>query len=146
MAMKQITISHHIKAPLEKVFDVIAHIDNYQNAVAHIKKVEFLSETKRGVGAKFRETRDMKGREVSSTIEVTEYNPNESVRFVSDEGGTVWDTLFTTAASDNETTMTMNMQALPYKLFAKLLTPFIMGMISKAIEQDMLALKEFCER
>ena len=143
--MKQITISHHINAPVEKVFDVIAHIDNYQNAVPHIKKVEFLSDTKRGVGAKFRETRDMKGREVSSTIEVTEYNPNESVRFVSDEGGTVWDTLFTTTTSDNGTTMIMHMEARPYKLFAKLLTPLIIGMISKAVEQDMLALKEYCE-
>ena len=144
--MKQITISHHINAPIEKVFDVIAHIDNYQNAVAHIKKVEFLSDTKRGVGAKFRETRNMKGREVSSTIEVTEYNPNESVRFVSDEGGTIWGTLFTLTASENGTAMTMQMQARPYKLSAKLLTPFIMGMISKAVEQDMLALKEFCEK
>lgn len=143
--MKQITITHHIKAPLEKVFDVIAHIDNYQNAVPHITKVEFLSETKRGVGAKFRETRNMKGREVSSTIEVTEYNPNELVRFVSDEGGTIWDTLFTTTASDNGTAMTMQMEARPYKLFAKLITPLIMGMIGKAVEKDMLALKEYCE-
>ena len=144
--MSRTTVSRTIRAPIERVFDTIAHIENFSKAVPHITKVEFLSETRRGVGTKFKETRLMGKREASSVLEVTEYVENERVRMVSDQGGTIWDTVFTVAPSDDGIDLTMVMDAKAYKLMAKYFNPLLKGMIQRHIESDMDAVKAFCEQ
>ena len=134
-----------IAAPVEMVFDAIAHVGKFKEVAPHIVKVEILSDIEKGVGSKFRETRVMKGRESSTVLECTEYEENKRVRFVSDEGGTIWDTVFTTEPRDNGTYMTMQMDARPHKFMARRVTPMIMGMVGKAIEGDMDAVKDYCE-
>lgn len=159
-----------IHAPKAEVFELVARIENYSKAIATITNVEFLSDRRFGVGTKFIETRSMNGREASVTLEVTEFDEPHKVRLVSDEGGTVWDTVFRFSedetdsrdglverndearlvASRNEvggraTKLTMRMDVRPYKLLANLMTPLLMGMIGKAIEMDMDAVKHHCE-
>lgn len=144
---KSVQTDVQIHAPVEKVFDVVAHIENYQEAIPHLIEIEFLSEIKRGVGAKFRETRLMGKRKASSVLEVTEYIDSQKVRFVSDAGGTIWDSVFTfSALAVDETQLSLNMEARPYKWMAKLMTPMIMGIIDKAVTKDMEAIKDFCEK
>lgn len=145
--MVAITTSHTIKidAPVSAVFDVVAHIQRFSEAVSAIESFEFLSETERGVGARFRETRVVRGREASTVLEVTEYVENERMRIVSDAGGTIWDTLFTTSAVDDGTRLDMVMEARPHTLLARVSTPLIKGMVAKAIAADLAAVKEFCE-
>jgi hypothetical protein len=67
------------------------------------------------------------------------------VRIVSDTNGTIWDSLFTVRSDGNNTALTMSMEARPYKLLPKLMTPLIMGMLQKAVESDMDAVKSYCE-
>ncbi|MEL7488134.1 MAG: SRPBCC family protein [Pseudomonadota bacterium] len=143
--MATVRASRLIKAPVEKVFRTIAHIEEFEKASPSIEKVEFLSDNKSGLGARFRETRAMNGRQASSVLEVTEYEENRRVRFLSDEGGVIWDTMFTTAEEVAGSALLMEMEARPHKLFARLMTPIIMGMVRKAIEGDMDAVKEYCE-
>ena len=143
--MSRTTVSRTIHAPIAKVFDTIAHIENYSQAVPHITKVEFLSETRRGVGTKFKETRLMGKREASSVLEVTEYVENERVRMVSDQGGTIWDTVFTVQQSGDAVDLIMVMDARAYKLLAKFFNPLLKGMIRKFIERDMDGVKALCE-
>jgi carbon monoxide dehydrogenase subunit G len=59
----KISLQRHVNAPMEVVFDAIAHIENFSQAAPHIVGVEYLSEQKRGVGTRFRETRRMGKRE-----------------------------------------------------------------------------------
>ena len=143
--MRTITLSRDIDAPVDKVFETIAEIENYSTAVPHIKKVEFLSDRKSGVGTRFRETREIKGREALNVLEVTEYEPNDRVRIVSDSHGTVWDTLFTTSSSGDGTRLDMVMEARPHGLFARLTTPLMKGMIKKEIAKDLDLVKAYCE-
>ncbi|MEM9092591.1 MAG: SRPBCC family protein [Cyanobacteria bacterium P01_F01_bin.53] len=144
--MKPITITRSIAAPINVVFLTISDIRNFATAVPHIKAVEFLSEQQMGVGTRFRETRVMKGREQTTDLEVAEYVENERVRIVSDSGGTVWDTLFTVAdGADGCVEMTMVMEAKPHTLLARLVNPLIRGMVVDAVEDDMDAVKVFCE-
>ena len=93
--MGRTTVSRTIKAPSAAVFETVAQVDNYTKAVPDIVEVEYLSEQHMGVGTRFRETRLMGKRKASTELEVTEYVPNERVRLVSDQGGTIWDTVFT---------------------------------------------------
>ena len=143
--MTTITLTRDIDAPVDKVFETIAEIENYSTAVPHIKKVEFLSDRQSGVGTRFRETREIKGREASNVLEVTEYEPNDRVRIVSDSHGTVWDTLFTTSSSGDGTRLDMVMEARPHGLFARLTTPLMKGMIKKEIAKDLDLVKAYCE-
>ncbi|MEM8770880.1 MAG: SRPBCC family protein [Pseudomonadota bacterium] len=139
------TASRSIDATVDRVFDVVAHIENFSKAIPHIKKIEFLTDQKRGVGARFRETREMKGREVSSVLEVTEYVENDRIRYVSDEGGMIWDSIFQVKPEGDGTSLLLEMDARPHKLLSKLITPMMMGMVGKAVESDMDSVKEYCE-
>ena len=107
-----------------------------------IIRVEFLSEQKTGVGTRFRETRRMGKRESSTDLEVTEYVPKERVRIVADQGGTIWDTVFTVQGMPGGgVELAVVMEARAYRLLAKLFNPLIKGMVRKAIEKDLNAVK-----
>ncbi len=144
--MSNITVSLRIEAPVEAVFRTVAHVEEFSRAVPHILRVEFLSEAKEGVGARFRETRRIMGSEASTELEVTEYVENERVRIVSEAGGALWDTVFTVAADGRGTALRMTMDAEPRTTSAEMMLPFIIGTVRKAVEQDMEAVKAFCER
>jgi len=134
-----------IKAPVEKVFDAVAHIGKFKEIAPHITKVEILSAVQKGVGLKFRETRIMNGREASTDLECTEYVENERVRMVADQGGTIWDTLMTTTSLGDGTELFMEMEARPHQFMARIITPLIMGMVSKAVESDIDTIASYCE-
>lgn len=147
--MKSISASRTINAPIDKVFNAIADARQFVEAVPDIVNVEFLSEQQFGVGTRFNETREMKGKAQTVTLEVTEQVENEHIRIVSDEGGTVWDTVFSVHrnSEDSENVeLKLVMEARPYKLIARIVTPLIFGMVSKAVEGDMDSIKAFCEK
>jgi len=137
--------SRHIDAPLERVFSAIADVRNFSEAVPHVTNIEFLTESRTGTGTRFRETRENNGRIHTVELEVAEYVSNERVRMVSDAGGTIWDTVFTVNQTDDGVEMAMEMDARPYRLLARLMTVAIRGMVAKAVEADMDAVKVWCE-
>ena len=143
--MSTITVTRFIEAPKEKVFQTIADIRNFSKTVPDIVNVEFLTDQQYGVGTKFRETRDMNGREVSTELEVTELVENAHIRLVSDTMGTVWDSVFTVERREKGTELTLIMDAKAYKLLPKIINPFMKGFMKKALEKDMDAVKTDCE-
>ena len=135
-----------IHAPIETVFHTVADIEGFSEAVPHITNIEFLTEQRTGVGTRFRETRKMGKRSATTELEVTEYVPNERVRIVSDAGGTIWDTVFSVQQKDDGAVeLKMVMDARPYKLLARVGNKLIKGMIARAIEDDMDAVKRWCD-
>lgn len=101
--MSQTRISRTIDAPVDRVFRTVADVREFSAAVPDILGIEFLSETRSGVGTRFRETRRFGKREAATELEVTEYEMGQRVRIVSDAGGTVWDSLFTVRPADGGT-------------------------------------------
>ncbi|MCG8554892.1 MAG: SRPBCC family protein [Proteobacteria bacterium] len=143
--MTRTTITRRIQAPPDLVFETVAKIENFANAVPGIVRTEFLSEVHEGVGTRFRETRVFKGKEASTDLEVTEFVPNERVRMVAESHGTVWDTVFSVALRDDHTELEMVMDAKAQRLLPKLINPMMRAMIQKTIEEDMDAVKSYCE-
>lgn len=88
----------------------------------------------------------MRGREATTELEVTEFVENEHIRIVSDTHGTIWDSVFAVNQVDGQTGLTLTMEARPYKFLPKLITPMMQGMLQKALERDMDAVKAHCER
>lgn len=136
-----------IDAPVSDVFDLIADPVNYTGALPQIKKVEFLTDQRTGVGTRFRETREMRGREAATELEVTEYVKNQRVRMVSDAGGTIWDSVFTVTPTEDDraTRLDLVMEARPYRLLASVFVPLTRGIVAKAIAGDMDAVKAYLE-
>ena len=143
--MSRTIVRRTIDAPADFVFRTVAEIENYSKAIPHIVDVEFLSDVRSGVGSRFRETRLMMGREASTILEVTEYVENDRVRIVSDEGGTIWDSVFTVSPVDGGTELTLVMDAAPYTFKSRILTPVMKLVIRMGLVKDMDAVKEYCE-
>ena len=144
--MTHFTAERSIDAPVDLVFETVAHIDQFRQVIPHIVDVEFLTEQQTGVGTRFRETRLVGKRRASTELEVTEYVPNERVRLVSEAGGAVWDTVFTTEPDGDGTALTMVMEARPKNLLSRLFTPLIARTVDKGVQADMDALKSHLER
>ena len=135
-----------IDAPIDVVFQAISDIEGLPDNDPDILTIEFLTAQRTGRGTRFRETRRMKNQEMITELEVTEYVPNERVRLVADEGGTIWDTTFTTRpVGDGAVELKLVMDANAYELTAKLMVPMIQGAIQKVIEKDLDAVKAHCE-
>ena len=138
-------VETRIHAPVDEVFRTVADIHNFATAVPEIVDVEFLSERRSGVGTRFRETREMGSRSASTVLEVTEYVENERVRLVSEAGGAVWDSVFRVRSDGDYTVLTLDMEARPKNLLARIVTPLMRGTVKGAIEKDMQAVKAYCE-
>jgi carbon monoxide dehydrogenase subunit G len=145
--MVPIEVTKTIAAPVGAVFDTVAHTENFARVIPEIVKVEYVTEKRSGVGTRFQETRRMGKRLATAEFEITEYAENERIRLVTDAGGTVWDTVFTTKpAPGGGAELTMTMDAKPHKLLAKVFNPLLKGMLRKAVEKDMDAVKAYCEK
>ncbi|MDA8015962.1 MAG: SRPBCC family protein [Thermoanaerobaculia bacterium] len=148
MSRLEVTVSGSVQAAADRVYDAIEDIQNIPRRDQAVQKIEFLSQQKRGAGTRFRETRSMGKRTVVTELEVTEAVAGESVRFVSDAGGTIWDTVYTCRpeGSDGSSTwLEIAMEARPYKLLPKLMSRFVLPMVRKGMKQHLEELKTYCE-
>lgn len=143
--MSSIEASRMIDAPLSRVFETVSDIRNFSKAVPDIVNVEFLTDQTKGKGTRFRESREINGKEASTVLEVIEYAENERIRLVADSHGTVWDSAFTVRDADGKTELKLVMEAKAYKLSARLMNVVMKGFVRKALEKDMDAVKLYCE-
>ena len=144
--MSRTEVHRTIAAPADLVFAAVTDVEHFSRAVPEIERVEFVSENRVGLGARFRETRVTRGREATVELEITEFAPPERARFLSEAGGVQWDTVFqVTAAGDGNTGLAMVMEATPLTFMARLVMPLMKGMVRKAIASDMDAIKAYCE-
>lgn len=67
------------------------------------------------------------------------------MRLVSDEGGTIWDSVFTVSPVDGGTELMLVMDAAPYTFKSKILVPIMKFVIRMGLVKDMDAVKEYCE-
>lgn len=145
--MSRTEVQRTISAPADLVFAAVADAEHFTRAVEDIERVEFVSDTRAGLGTRFRETRVTRGRESTVELEITEFVRPERVRFLSEAGGVEWDTVFTVKTrGDGDTRLTMVMEATPLTFPARLMMPLMKGMVRKAIAGDMDAIKAYCEK
>lgn len=143
--MSRTTLQRTIHAPVDVVFRTISDIHNFQKAVPDIVNVEILSETDSRVGTRFRETRMMGKREATADLEITEYVENDRIRLVSEVHGTTWSSLFSVTPSGSDTTLHLVTDAQASGLISGLLLFLTKGIVKKALEKDLDAVKAYCE-
>ncbi|MGD1935428.1 MAG: SRPBCC family protein [Candidatus Phaeomarinobacter sp.] len=146
--MPSIEMIKVINSPAQRVFETVAHLGEFAQAVPTITTAECLTDQETGAGSQWRIYRDIGGRERSTVFEVLEYEPAEWVRIVSEAGGATWDAGFEVAAkgkgkSGSELIWTLD--ATPNSLKARVGLPLLMGTIEKALAPDLDAVKRYCE-
>ena len=134
-----------IGAHPDQVFEVLSTPLKYKQAIPHILEVSFRSESQRGLGTVFRETRMMNGNRISLIREVREFVEGERMRVVTDVNGCVWDSMFAVRPSDQGTEMLFIMEARPYRFLAKVTNYMARKFIQQNVEKDMQCLKTYCE-
>ena len=145
--MTQFRFTRTTTAPIDLAFATISNPQNFSKVSEDdVVRIESLSDTTSGVGTLFRETRKMGKREATTDLEITECVDNEHVRFVSDAGGAIWDTIYSVSTVDGRTRMDVVMDARPYKLMTGIMIPFIKGMVGKFMAKDMDAVTAYCDR
>jgi uncharacterized protein YndB with AHSA1/START domain len=143
--MTRITVQRPIQASPERVFRAVAHVEGLPESNPEVLAIEFLTEQRTGVGTRFRETRKMGHRETQTELEITEWEEPRRVRMVTEQGGTVWDTEFRIAPTSAGSELTIDMDARPQRLAARVMLRLIRGMISKGMREHIDRLVESCE-
>ena len=129
--------STFVDESISDVFETVAHIDQYSKVMPHIVSFEYLTDQTRGVGTRFRETRQMGNREHTTELEVTEYEPSQRIRFVSHAGGTIWDSTFLLSDHGHKTEVAVTMDARAKNPFAALMNWMIKSMIQRGMDNDL---------
>jgi uncharacterized protein YndB with AHSA1/START domain len=134
-----------INAAPDRVFATVADPAEFSKATGGAG-VEYLTAQRDGVGTKFRASRMNKNKLTAFDQEVTEYVPGERIRLVNVTHGTPWDSVFAVRADGDRSVLTLTMDAAPRSFVQRLMMPLIRGMVQKALDKDMDAVKAFCER
>ena len=145
----KLTIRESIAAPVDEVFAIASDFPHAAEFVSGITKVEMLTDGPVGVGTRFRETRVMYGREATEEMEVTGFEPPNSVTLGCESHGCRYRSVFTFEPTKGGTDVRLEFEATPLTAFAKvmsfLMKPAIKG-VAKAVEQDLRDIKSAAER
>lgn len=147
--MSRVTLHEVIEAPVEMVWKILSDVEGLPDREEAVEKIEFRGDQKSGVGTRFRETRSVGRRSVATELEITESVPAESIRFVSDTGGTVWDTVYRCHPAGtppgSSTRLEIDMKARPHKFTARLMLRLILPMVRRSMTKHLESLKVYCE-
>ena len=147
--MASITVSTHVSAPLQDVFEVYTDIGKAAERIPAITKLEMLSEGPFGNGTRWRETRVIMKKEATEEMWVTGFTPSQSYTVEAQSHGTLYETLFQFEPEGDGTNVTWTFNGTPQTLGAKLMAPifglFFTGMMKKCMRDDLEALRDVCE-
>ncbi|MDA8792758.1 SRPBCC family protein [Bacteriovoracaceae bacterium] len=138
-----------IMSTKEKVWDVVTDLEQAKDRIESIKEIEVLNKSDSGfVGTKWKETRDMFGKEAVETMWIIEAKEYEYYISEARNTGTLYHSTIRLEEESKGVRLHMSFTAKPESLFAKLLSPlmfFMKGMIRKAFIKDLEDIKKYLE-
>ncbi len=146
--MPTLTVSEHINAPVETVFARCADVTSWADTVSGIDSVEVLSEGPVGEGFTFRETRTMFGKQATEEMTFSEFSPPTGYALLAESCGSRYRTVHRFEPADGGTRVTMEFQATPVTLGAKVLAPMFVLMkksLEKCLRNDLADIKRAIE-
>jgi ribosome-associated toxin RatA of RatAB toxin-antitoxin module len=146
--MPSASCSTTIQAPPRRVFEVFSDLAHAAGRVKAIKAIELLTPGPMRVGARFRETRVMFGKQATEEMEVVEFEPERAYAVACESCGAYYHSRFTFTPSGAGTRVDMTIRSEARSLLAKLMTPLagmMMKQCAKAFEADANDLKQVCE-
>lgn len=139
-----------ISADNSRVWETITDIAASPDFISEIKELEILHRPHTGlVGLKWRETREMFGRDSSETMWISEAEAPRFYRTRAESHGSVYLSTLSLVELNGTTRLTMSFEGQPRSLAAKalslLLGPMIKGATRKALLRDLEDIKRHIE-
>jgi len=146
-----VTVDIKINRTMESVWQAITDIDNCQNVISSIIKINILNKPKNDlVGFKWEETREMFGKEAMETMWITDSVVNENYATRAESHGSVYITKLSLKECEGSTLLTMSFNGIPQTFSAKILSflmsPLIISSIKKALIKDLRDIKTYVEK
>jgi len=145
----KITTDCQINAPVAEVFEMFSDLQQLEEHVQAITRIELLTSGPVGVGTKFKETRVMFGKESSEVMEISRFSPPEHLREEAHSHGMHYVSDWTFQEENGLTTVTITFRGQAQTLTAKLMGlmfSFMAGSMKKAFQNDMNDLKTKLEQ
>jgi len=146
--MATVTVSNHIAAPIAQVFQTFTDIEHGPAHVSGIKKVEMLTPGVVHLGSRWRETRDVLGREDSAEMEITAFERNKTYTITHHKAGVKLDTTFWFEAEGTGTKVSVEFELDAGGVPPGLLAPLgwaIGGKVERVLSHDLADLKHSVE-
>ena len=140
-----------IEGPKEDVWKVITDIENSPDTITGIEKIEILEKPSDGlVGLKWQETRTLFGRTATEIMWITDVVENEMYKTRAESHGAVYITSLVVSEQDAKTRLTMEFDAAPQTLSAKVMAAatgiFFKNATKNALMQDLIDIKAAVEQ
>lgn len=135
-----------VNAPIQEVFQFASTVENAPLFMKNVKKVEKLTEGPLGAGTKYKETREIRGREASAVIEFIDYVPNAKYSVKSEMKGmeTIYHYSFTSSGS--QTNIHFECEIIAHKFSMKLIKPIFLKIMKKEDGDHLQHMKEALEK
>ncbi|MEN0061325.1 MAG: SRPBCC family protein [Myxococcota bacterium] len=144
--MTTIAVRRIIAADPDLVFREVTDIERFPKTVPEVMSIEFLGELRQGPGTRFREHRLVNGRPMAFELEVAEYDaPARRARFVTDAGGTLWDTTMRVDAIPEGAGLEFIMVATGHAWFNRAVNWLMQGVYRRGMSRQLEALAIRCE-
>jgi uncharacterized protein YndB with AHSA1/START domain len=146
--MTTVTVSSRIAAPIDHVFEIFTDLDHLTERVSGIRRLEPLSPGGFNLRTRWRETRQVLGRDFSEEMEVTAFDRGRGYTITTDNGGTRMDTVFSFEPVNHDTQVTIEFTLDTHTLPARLIAPIgwaMTGRIRDALTHDLQDLKKAAE-
>lgn len=146
--MKPIVLTERIAAPRNVVFALATDMSRAVDVYSGIEAIEPLDDEPMGIGYRWRETREIMGRQATEELEITHYDPEGSYTAESDSCGCRYTATLRCDPVGDETLTTLEVTSRPNTFLAKLMAPLgaiMAGPMKKALAQDLADLKRAAE-
>jgi len=125
-----------IKGSRERIWQVIADIENSVNVIGGIEKIEILEKPEEGIlGLKWRETRTMFGKEATEVMWITEAEENGYYATRAESHGSVYITQLQITGENDSSVLSMEFRARAQSVGAKILSFIFSGILKKSMEK-----------
>ena len=148
--MKPLVQSVRIDAPAEAVWRTVTDIGRCHEIIPSIRRIEMLGDAPCGLGARWRETRIMFGREATEVLEITEWRPPTEYVVGATSHGCEYRTVVRVRPDGAGCVLEYEFASKPLTIMARimgaLMIPLMKGTLCKARMEDLHAIKSHCER
>ncbi len=146
----EVSVNVVIDSPKARVWQVITDIDNAVNFISAIIDLEVLERPADGlVGLKWRETREIFGKEADETMWITDSEPEVYYQTRAENHGAVYISRLSLREENDQTTLTMSFSGEAETWFAKLMSlvmsAFMKNSMVKMLQQDLDDIKNYIE-
>ena len=133
-----------VNCPMDKVFALLADISRGTEWQSALLEVQLTSNGPMGIGTTIREVRRLLGRNLETAFTVTEYEPDNRLRFKSTSGPIQMQAYFSLDATSEGTKVDMTVEAELTGVF-KMTEPMVVFSAKRQMDSDLAKLKEILE-